>query len=168
MNFAKFLGAPILTEHLWWLLLYVVWNLKRGLITQNLHYGKKYKKKLLKQSQKEVIYQYILAFAGMWSIFWKVVGSGGYILTGGVAVADILWQVVGGGEYILAGGGGWWVVVGGGIVYPNPLRFYFFCKGMHSWYFLKNIKILSTQYIKWKGQWKSAESSTTVESTKMF
>ena len=34
-----------------------------------------------------------------------MVGSGGYILTGGVAVADILWQVVGGGGYILAGGG---------------------------------------------------------------
>ena len=42
-----------------------------------------------KQSQKEVIYEYILAFEGWWSIFWKVVGSGGYIL---------------------AGNGWWWVV----------------------------------------------------------
>ena len=34
-------------------------------------------------------YEYILAFAGWWSIFWEVVGNG---------------------EYILAGGGSWWVV----------------------------------------------------------
>ena len=57
------------------------------LITQNFRHGKEYctskKKKLLKQSQKEAIYEYILAFARWWSIFWKVVGSGGNILAGG-------------------------------------------------------------------------------------
>ena len=73
-------------------------------------------KKLLKQCLKEVIYEYILAFAGWWSIFWEMVGSGGYILAGGgwwwVAV-DIFWMVVGGGVgYILDGGGWWWMVVG--------------------------------------------------------
>ena len=62
-------------------------------ITQNLRHGKEYciskKKELLKQCQKDIIYEYILAFAGWWSIFWEVVGSGGYIL---------------------AGSGWWWVV----------------------------------------------------------
>ena len=56
-------------------------------ITQNLRHGKEYciskKKKLLKQSQKEVTYEYILALAGWWSRIWEVVGSGGYILAGG-------------------------------------------------------------------------------------
>ena len=41
------------------------------------------KKKLLKQCQKEVIYEHILAFAGWWSIFGVVVGGGEYILAGG-------------------------------------------------------------------------------------
>ena len=77
----------------------------QNFITQNLRHGKEYciskKKKLLKQSQKEVIYECILAFAGWWSSFWEVVGSGGYILTG-----------VGGSGYILAGGGWWWIYFG--------------------------------------------------------
>ena len=93
----------------------------QNFITQNLRHGKEYciskKKKLLKQCLKEVIYEYILAFAGWWSIFWEVVGSGGYILAGG----GFWWiyfgwwwaVVVGGGGYILAGGGCWWVVVSG-------------------------------------------------------
>ena len=55
-------------------------------MTQNLRHGKKYcilkKKNLLKQSQKEVIYEYILDFVGWWSIFWVVVGGGGYFLAG--------------------------------------------------------------------------------------
>ena len=93
----------------------------QNLITQNLHHGKEYciskKKKLLKQCLKEVIYQYILAFAGWRSIFWEMVGSGGYTLAGGGwwwtyfgwwwVVVDIFWLVV-------AGGGWRWVVVGGG------------------------------------------------------
>ena len=84
----------------------------QNFITQNLPHGKEYciskKKILLKQSQKEVMYEYILVFAGWWSIFWKVVGSGGSI-----------WLVVGGGGYIwlvVGGDGWWWVVRGGGIV----------------------------------------------------
>ena len=76
----------------------------QNFITQNLCHGKKYyiskKTTLLKQCQKEVIYEYILAFVGWWSIFWEVIGSGGYIL---------------------AGGGWWWIVVGGGIVQPDPI-----------------------------------------------
>ena len=59
--------------------------------TQNLREGKEYciskNKKLLKQCLKEVIYEYILAFARWWSIFWKVVGSGGCILAAGVCGA---------------------------------------------------------------------------------
>ena len=54
------------------------------------------------------IYEYILAFAGWWSIFWEVVGSGGCILTGGGWwwIYFGWWLVVvGDGEYILAGGG---------------------------------------------------------------
>ena len=86
----------------------------QNFITQNLHHGKEYcvskKKKLLMQYLKEVIYQYILAFAGWWSIFWEMVGSRGYILAGG----GWWWMVVG-------RGGRWWVVVGGGIVKSNPL-----------------------------------------------
>ena len=97
----------------------------QNFITQNLHHGKEYciskKKKLLKQCLKEVIYQYILAFAGWWSIFWGMVGSGGYTLAGGGwVVVDIFWLVVYGGGHILAGGGWWlvvvdifWLVVGG-------------------------------------------------------
>ena len=47
-----------------------------------------------------------LAFEGWWSIFWEMVGSGGYILAGG------WWWWT----YF-----GWWqVVVGGGIVQSNP------------------------------------------------
>ena len=86
----------------------------QNFITQNLHHGKEYcvskKKKLLMQYLKEVIYQYILAFAGWWSIIWEMVGSRGYILAGG----GWWWMVVG-------RGGRWWVVVGGGIVKSNPL-----------------------------------------------
>ena len=70
-------------------------------------------KEAVKAISKEVIYQYILTFAGWWSIFWEMVGSGGYILAGGGwwwtyfgwwwvvwVVVDIFWLVV--------GGGGWW------------------------------------------------------------
>ena len=67
----------------------------QNFITQNLCHGKEYyipkKNKLFKESQKEVIYEYILAFEGWWSIIWKVVGSDGYIL---------------------AGGGSWWIYFG--------------------------------------------------------
>ena len=65
-------------------------------------------KKLLKQCQKEVTYEYILAFAGWWSVFWEVVGSGGYILAGGG-----WWWI-----YF----GWWWMVVGGGIVKSDPIK----------------------------------------------
>ena len=82
----------------------------QNFITKNLRHGKEHcvrkQKKLLKQCLKEVIYEYILAFAGWWSSFWKMIGSGGYILGGGS-----WWMVVGGG-YILDGGGWWWMVVG--------------------------------------------------------
>ena len=101
----------------------------QNFITQNLRHGKEYciskKKKLLKQCLKEVIYEYILAFARWWSIFWEMVGSGGYILSA-IALAPIFWLVVGGGGwwwvvlggggYILDGGGWWWMMVGRGIV----------------------------------------------------
>ena len=92
MNFAKLLRTPILIEHLRCLLLNVVeiWNLKNKLIktlSQNLYHKKEdyisKKKTLLKQPEKEVIYEYILAFVGWWSIFWEVIGSGGYVLAGG-------------------------------------------------------------------------------------
>ena len=76
----------------------------QNFITQNLHHGKEYciskKKKLLMQCLKEVIYQYILAFAGWWSIFWEMVSSRGYILAGG----GWWWMVVGSGRW-------WWMVV---------------------------------------------------------
>ena len=65
-------------------------------------------KETVKVMSKEVIYEYILAFAGRYSgfsIFWEMVGSGGYILAGGA-----WWWVV------VDGGGSHWVVVGGGIV----------------------------------------------------
>ena len=59
----------------------------QNFVTQNLRHGKEYyiwkKKTLLKQCQKEVIYEYNLAFAGWWSVFWEVIGSGGYILAYG-------------------------------------------------------------------------------------
>ena len=74
-------------------------------------------KKLLKQCQKEVIYEYILAFAAWWSIFWKMVGSGGCVLAGGGwwwIYCGWGWVVVGGGGYILDGGEWWCVVVGCG------------------------------------------------------
>ena len=65
----------------------------QNFITQNLRHGKEYhiskKKTLLKQCQKEVTYEYILAFVGCWSIFWEVIGSGGYILGG-----DTCWWMV--------------------------------------------------------------------------
>ena len=52
------------------------------------------------QCLKEVIYQYILAFAGWWSIFWEMVSSRGYILAGG----GWWWMVAGSGRW-------WWMVV---------------------------------------------------------
>ena len=58
---------------------------------------------------KEFIYQYILAFAGWWSIFWEMVSSRGYILAGG----GWWWMVVGRGGLwwvVVDGGGSWWVV----------------------------------------------------------
>ena len=82
----------------------------QNFITQNLRHEKEYciskKKKLLKKCLKEVIYEYILAFAGCWSIFREMVGSGGYILAGAGwcwVVVDIFWMVV-------HRGGSWWVV----------------------------------------------------------
>ena len=45
---------------------------------------------MLKQCQKEVIYEFNLAFAEWWFILW----------------------LVGGGEYILADGGWWWIYFG--------------------------------------------------------
>ena len=82
-------------------------------------------KKLLKQCLKEVIYEYILAFAGWWSIFLETVGSGGYITAGGgwwwiyfgwwwKVVVNIFWLVVGGGGWWWIYLGRWWVVVDGG------------------------------------------------------
>ena len=89
----------------------------QNFITQNLHHEKEYciskKKKLLKQCLKEVIYQYILAFVGWCSIFWEMVGSGGYTLAGGGwwwIYFCWWWVVVGGAGHIFAGGGSWWVV----------------------------------------------------------
>ena len=83
----------------------------QNFITQNLRHGKEYciskKKKLLKQCLKEVIYEYILAFAGWWSIFWEMVGSGGYILAGG----GWWWTYFGWWWVVVDGGGSWWVVV---------------------------------------------------------
>ena len=83
----------------------------QNFITQNLHqYCILKKKELLKQCLKEVIYEYILAFAGWRSIFWEMVGSGGYILAGGghiLAGGERWWMMVGVGGRILAGGG-WW------------------------------------------------------------
>ena len=79
----------------------------QNFITQNLRHGKEYciskKKKLLKQCLKEVIYEYILAFAGWWSIFWEMVGSGGYILAGGG-----WWWIYFGWWWVVVDGGGWW------------------------------------------------------------
>ena len=78
----------------------------QNFITQNLRHGKEHciwkKKKLLKQCLKEVIYEYILDFAGWWFIFWEMVGTAGY--SGGGVVVDIFWLVVGGGD---DGGDGW-------------------------------------------------------------
>ena len=68
-------------------------------------------KKTVKAMSKGGYYEYILAFAGWRSIFWEMVGSGGYILAGGVWC---WWVVVGSGRHILAGGGWWWMVVDGG------------------------------------------------------
>ena len=93
----------------------------QNFITQNLRHGKVYyiskKKKLLKQSQKEVIYEYILGFAGWWSILW-VVGNIFWLMVDGGGWRWIYfgwwWMVVCGGGYILAGDGWWWMVVSGG------------------------------------------------------
>ena len=68
-------------------------------------------KETVKKCQKEVIYEYISTFAGCWSIFWTVVGSGRYILCGGgwwwvvLGGAGCWWVKVGGGEYICTDGG---------------------------------------------------------------
>ena len=99
----------------------------QNFITKNLCHGKEYcilLKRNLKQCQKEIICEYILAFAGWWSIFWELVGSDGYILPGGGwwwiyfgwwwVVVDIFWLVVSGAGYLLDGGGFWWMVVGRG------------------------------------------------------
>ena len=74
-----------------------IWNLKNELIKTLSH--------MLKQCLKEVIYEYILAFAGWRFIFWEMVGSGGYILAGGGwwVMVVIFWMVLGGGRL-------WWVV----------------------------------------------------------
>ena len=59
----------------------------QNFIRQNLRHGKEYfiskKKKLLKQCLKEVVHEYILAFAGWWSFYWEMVDNDGYILAGG-------------------------------------------------------------------------------------
>ena len=66
-----------------------IWNMKNELIKNLLHkisvtgYRISKKKKLLKQFQKEVIYEYILAFAVWWPIFWVVMDGGGYIFASG-------------------------------------------------------------------------------------
>ena len=82
----------------------------QNFLAQILRHGKQYciskKKKLLKQCQAEVIYEYILTFAGWCSIFWEVVGSGGYILAGGGS-----WWIYFGWWWVLVDGGGWWWVV---------------------------------------------------------
>ena len=95
----------------------------QNFISQNLRHGKEYyisnKKPLLKQCQKEVIYEYILAFVEWWSIFGEVIGSGGYILAGGGCwgSGDIFWLLVdGGGWWWTYFGWWWWMVVSGGIV----------------------------------------------------
>ena len=96
----------------------------QNFVAQNLRHGEEYciskKKKLSKQCQKEVVYEYILAFAGWWSIFWEVVGSSGYILaSGGWWWIYFGWwwmvvMVVGGSEWWWIYFGWWWVVVCGG------------------------------------------------------
>ena len=97
----------------------------QNFILQNLHHRKEYciskKKKLLKQCLKGFIYEYILAFAGWWSVFWEMVGSHGYVVTGSGwswiyfgwwwTCFGWWWVVVDGGGYILDSGGWWWVVV---------------------------------------------------------
>ena len=112
----------------------------QNFVKQNLRYGKEYflskKKKLLKQCLKEFIYECILVFGGWWSIFWEMVGSGGYILTDGGwwwiyfcwwwVVVDIFWLVVGGSGYIFDGGGWSWMVGGrsglwNSLVCPNVI-----------------------------------------------
>ena len=60
-------------------------------------------KQLLNQSQKDFTYEYILAFARWWSIFWKVVDSSGYILTGGGGWGWIYFS----GWWVLVDVGGW-------------------------------------------------------------
>ena len=97
----------------------------QNFILQNLHHRKEYciskKKKLLKQCLKGFIYEYILAFVGWWSVFWEMVGSRGYVVTGSGwswiyfgwwwTCFGWWWVVVDGGGYILDSGGWWWVVV---------------------------------------------------------
>ena len=77
----------------------------QNFITQNLCHGKQYcvskKKKLFKECQREVIYEYILAFAGWWFIFWEVLGNGGGILAGGG------WWCI-----VVCDSGWWWIYFG--------------------------------------------------------
>ena len=72
----------------------------QNFITQNLRHGKEYyiskKKTLLKQCQKDLIYESILTFVGWWSI-----GSGGYVLAGGG-----WWSIYFGWRWVVADGGG--------------------------------------------------------------
>ena len=79
----------------------------QNFITQNFRHGKQHciskKKKLLKQCQKEVICEYILAFAGWWSFFGKC-----------QVVVGIFWLVVGGSGWWWIYFGWWWVMVDGG------------------------------------------------------
>ena len=69
------------------------------------------------------------------SVFWVLVGVGGYFL-GMVGGGGIFWVVVGVGGYFFVvvggsgyflGGGRWsWMVVGGGTVYNSPTKCFSF------------------------------------------
>ena len=89
----------------------------QNFITQNFRHEKEHciskKKELLKQCLKEVIYEYILAFAGWRSIFWEMVGSGEYIMAGSGLrwIYFGWWWVVVDIFLLVVGGGGWWWLV---------------------------------------------------------
>ena len=56
-----------------------------------------------------------MAFVGCWSIFWKMVGGGGYVLGSSgwwLIYFGSWWVVVGGNWYIFAGGRWWWIYFG--------------------------------------------------------
>ena len=91
---AKFLRAPILTEHLRWLLLIVSRNLKleertdQNFVTQNLLHGRNIafqRKRNCLSNAKRRLHMNIfwLWRAGWLSIFWEVLGSDGCILACG-------------------------------------------------------------------------------------